>query len=133
MVEHLLTHAGFFGVAGVIRHSRRKRRYVWRRIRRAHAENIRHDPLAARHRRSPFGLGRRDQERSLTSKSLANIHIVAKGYPSELASVDVFDSVVLCEALVNKSVISGQELRYRTVFTNHGIEQQLDFTPHCLA
>src|SRR5262249_24599722 len=56
VIQHLLPHRRFLGVTGCIRHPWRKRRHVGWWIRRAHAENVRHDPLAPRHRRRPFRL-----------------------------------------------------------------------------
>ena len=133
MIQHLLPHRRLFGVAGGVRRARRQRRHVRRRIRRTHAEDVPHDPLAAGHRRGPFGLRGGDQKRALAQQPAAQIQVGAERDAAELASVDVRDPVVPGQPLVDEGVVRVEQIGNASVLADDAVEQQLDFAPHGLA
>ena len=112
---------------------RRQRRHVWRRIRRAHPEDVRHDPLAARHRRGSFGLGGRRQNGRLAEQAFPHIHVRAERDAPELAAVNIRDAVVLGQPLVDERVVRRQQVDDAAVLADDAVEQQLDFAPHGVA
>ena len=122
MVQHLLPHRRNFGIPCGIRHSRWKRRNVRRRIRRLHAENIRHDPLPASDRRGSIGLRCGNEKSTLAYQALSHIHVGTERDPAELASVNIRDAVVLGQSLIDKRIIRNQQLGDGTIFSNDVIE-----------
>ena len=133
MLQHLLAHRLVPGVAARDPPARLERWNIRRRIRRTHAENVRHDPLASRDRRRSLRLGRRRQEGALAEQPAPHVHLGAERHAPELAAVDVRDAVVSGQPFVDERVVRRQQIDHAAVFTNDAVEEQLHFTPHGLA
>src|SRR5207249_6196901 len=119
-------------VAGGVRYSRRERRNIRWWIGWAHTKDVGHDPFAASHRRGSFRFCRCHQKRALPRQSLSDIHIRTERDAAKLATVNVRNTVMLRQPLVDECVVGSQQIRHISVLANDTVEQQLYFASHRL-
>ncbi len=86
-----------------------------------------HDGLAAPHRRSAVGLRRDFEEETFAEQAAAHVEVGSQCDAAEVAAVDIGDSVVFGEALVDESIVSVQQVDQATVFVDDAGEEQQRF------
>ena len=75
-----------------------------------HAENVIQQPLSAQHRRRTVGIRGRREERAFGQQP-ATLIVVWQCNPPEPAAVNIVDTVVLCEPLIQETVISLEQIQ----------------------
>ena len=101
-------------------------RHVRRRVRRADAEERLQEPLAAGDRRSAGRVRRHRQQRALAQQAAAHVELRGQRHAAELRAIDVRDSVVLRQPLVDERVIRGQQIEDAAILMDDAAEEQLD-------
>ena len=109
------------------------RGHVWRRVRRADAEECLQEPLASRDGRSAGGVRRHRQQRSLAQQAAAHVEFRRQRHAAELRSIDVRDSVLLRQPLVDERVIRGQQIEDAAILMGDAAEEQFDLALVCRA
>ena len=82
-------------------------------------------PRATGEVRAAFEVTR--QQRALAQQAAPHVQIRGQLHPAELRAVNVRDSVLLGEPLIDEGVIRGQQVQNAAVFVNDAAEEQLDF------
>ena len=100
-----------------------ERRNIGRRWRRRRAEHIVQHPFAAQHRRSAVGVGGHREDAALAQQSPRASSVMR--HAAELAAIDVRNSVVLGQALIDEGVIGVQQIEHAVVFAHDAAEEHL--------
>ena len=130
VIHHLLPHRRLARIAGRVACFRLERWHVGRRVGRAHAEDVRHDPLPARDRRGSFRLGGRREKRAFAEQSAPHVQAGIQVHAPELAAVDIRNAVVPGEPLVDERIVRGQQIEHIAILADDAVEEQFDFTAH---
>ncbi len=108
-----------------------QRRNVGQRRRGRDAQKIPEDPLAAKHRRGPGGVGRDHQNARLAEQAAAPA-VVIERHATEAAAVDVRDAVMLREPFVDERVVGAQEIERASILAQDALEKELGLLPEGL-
>ena len=119
MLFHALADRSFVAPAAVAFF---KSRHVRRRQRRRSTQNVFENPPASRHRRSSIGDRSHEEYASLAEQAPSSA--ILKSDAAEPAPVDVGNTVVPGQTLINERIVRFEEIHDAAVFANNTFEEQ---------
>ena len=108
-----------------------ERRHIVGRWRGCNANDVLQNPLASKHGRCAMGVGGHHEDGALAEQTLARL--VCERHTPVLTAVDLTESVVLRQPLVDEGVVGRHQVEDIAILVHHALEEELGLAQHRLS